>query len=214
MPTTMNHLRLASMIAVMTLFGGGAGLAQLKAPRIEDLSARLKACEQAVGFPGLAEALAAAPIEIVESDDKKALLRSRATGKTVTIQAQEWCGLPFFTPHAVVIEGTETTDGVRFAYPKPAFALPSWFEVPDFWETHYLLVSKDSSRGVVEVKLPDGYDERQYRDQLRTVIVNLWGEAQTEGDWIVSSDGKHRLRFDFKGIQRRIPRGEVTFVER
>lgn len=182
--------------------------------RAELLSNRTEACKAVEGFPGLVETLAETPIEIVEIDAERALLRSRNTGQTAEIRAIEWCVEPFFTRHQVAIDGTDLAEGVRFGYPRPNFAVPDWVVVPSTWRTRYLLISHEGDRGIVEVEIPGATKEEDLRAMFEQLVVLKWSAVKHEGDWLVAPDGLRRMKIEFTGKKGNWRQADLTFRRR
>lgn len=151
-------------------------------------------CEQATGFPGLEELIANSPLEIAEIGDWQATLVHPPTGRTVVMNALDWCNGYGPKPGGLTQEATgESIPGIRLR--GTLAGLPAWFEVPPDWAVETLDVAADGRMGRVTfyALARPGREVRLAKADLAAALRSAWGSVRIDGQAFVSPDGRKRV---------------------
>jgi hypothetical protein len=151
-------------------------------------------CEEATGFPGLEDIVADSPFEIAEIGDWHATLLHPPTGRTVAVNALDWCNGYGPKPAGLTREDTgEPIPGIRLR--GTLAGLPAWFAVPSDWAVESLEVAADGRMGLVTFHpgprlASEGISAKA---DLEAALRSAWGSVRIDGPAFVSPDGRRRV---------------------
>lgn len=163
-----------------------------KFPAADRLPAPNPACDHVNGFAGLEALVADSPLEIAELGDWQATLIHPPTGRTIKLNAVDWCNGYGPMPGALSDETGKPVPSIHLR--NTEVGLPAWFAVPKGWRVTSLDVSADGRTGFVKILRWPGLDTTTPAlDEFRASLEQAWGEVIRDGEALVSPDRKNRI---------------------